>query len=200
MTRTATEPTTEAQREKRRQQARTTIENRLRETWAAWRRRGRKPDFSLAAGIAVDSLGDLAAEILVDGTMLRALTIRDGVATLELDEATELIKIFTAGMRGVLDGYGAENYVEMEMEVLPSVSMDVRDGDNPTEAYTVTVQRRAKTTPHEFRQRAEAERDSVLAVVGKWAYEHGNTASVDVCALLQLLTEAGHTVPGGEGQ
>lgn len=197
---TATKPTTEAQREKRRQQARTAIENRLRDTWAAWKRFGRRPDFALAADIAVDSLGDLAAEILVDGTMMRALTVKDGVVTLELEEATDLIKIFTAGMRGVLDGYGAENYVEMEMEVLPSVSLDVRDGDNPTEAYTVTVQRQYRPTPHEFRKRAETARDDALRIVAEWSVETANSELEadprDTATDLALrLEHAGHALP-----
>lgn len=136
---------TEEQREERRTRTRNLIEARLTETWPAWRRLGRKPNLGLAADIALDSLGELAAEILVDGTMMRSLTIRDGVATLELAEATELVTIFAAGMRGCLSGNGASNYVEMEMT-------DRVNGD----AFTVTVQRRERPTPHEFRQQAEA--------------------------------------------
>ncbi|WP_329203840.1 hypothetical protein [Streptomyces sp. NBC_01435] len=136
---------TDAQREARRTRARNLIEERLAETWPAWRRPGRKPNLALAADIALDSLGDLAAEILVDGTMMRALTIKNGVATLELAEATEMVRIFAAGMRGVLDGHGASNYVEMEMT----------DGSTG-QGYTVTIQRRSGTTPHQFRQQAEA--------------------------------------------
>ncbi|WP_331731867.1 hypothetical protein OG298_45310 (plasmid) [Streptomyces sp. NBC_01005] len=145
---------TEAQREQRRQQARDTIETRLRETWPAWRRPARTPNFSLAADIALDSLGELAAEILVDGTMMRSLTIKDGVATLELAEATEMVRIFAAGMRGVLDGHGASNYVEMEMT-------DGATGD----AFTVTVQRRSNPTPHQFRQQAEARAEQLATTL-----------------------------------
>jgi hypothetical protein len=145
---------TEAQREQRRTRARDAIEARLRETWSAWRNRGRKPNFSLASDLALDSLGDLATEILVDGTMMRALTIKDGVATLELAEATEMVRIFAAGMRGILDGHGASNYVEMEMT-------DGATGD----AYTVTVQRRSNPTPHQFRQQAEARSEQLAATL-----------------------------------
>lgn len=136
---------TDEQREQRRTRTRDLIEQRLTETWPAWRRPGRKPNLGLAADIALDSLGELAAEILVDGTMMRALTFKDGVATLELGEATEMVRIFAAGMRGVLDGHGASNYVEMEMT----------DGATG-QGYTVTVQRRECPTPHQFRQQAEA--------------------------------------------
>lgn len=145
---------TDEQREARRTRTRDLIETRLAETWPAWRRPGRKPNLALAADIALDSLGELAAEILVDGTMLRALTIRDGVATLELAEATEMVRIFAAGMRGVLDGNGASNYVEMEMT----------DGSTG-QGYTVTVQRRECPTPHQFRQQAEARAEHLAATL-----------------------------------
>ncbi|MEU9703063.1 hypothetical protein [Streptomyces sp. NPDC047981] len=158
---------TEAQRAARRQQAQTAIESRLRDSHQEWKARTwpaapRTPDFALAAAHAIDALGDLAAEILTDGTMMRALTIKDGVATLELEPATEILKIFVASMRGVLDGYGAENYLETEMSA-PSISMDLRDGTNPMNSYTVTIQHRTRPTPHEFRQLAEARLAAVLA-------------------------------------
>lgn len=140
---THTPELTEAQREERRARARTAIESGLRDTVDAWHQT--PPRLDWAADAALDALGDLAAEILVDGTMMRSLTIRDGVATLELAEATELVQIFAAGMRGVLVGNGASNYVEMEM-------VDGATGD----AFTVTVQRRGNPTPHQFRQQAEA--------------------------------------------
>jgi hypothetical protein len=153
---------TEDQREHRRQQARNAIEARLSETRKAWAPALRRPDTALIASLAMDALGDLAAEILTDGTMMRALTVKDGVATLELEPATDILKIFVASMRGVLDGYGAENYVETEMSA-PSVSMDMRHGPDPRDSYTVTIQRRTHPTPHEFRQRAEAARDEAEA-------------------------------------
>ena len=160
---------TQAQRDRRWKQAHTAITNALAASWAEWRRTGRKPDFSKAADHAMDGLGDLAAEILGDGTMLRSLTIRDGVATLDLEPATEILKIFVAGMRGVLDGYGAENYVETEMTA-PSVSMDVASGENPMDSYTVTIQRRTRPTPHEFRLKAEAQHAD-LAEISRSALE-----------------------------
>ncbi|MER6249431.1 hypothetical protein [Streptomyces griseorubiginosus] len=146
---------TEAQRERRRKQAHTAIQNALAASWTEWRRTGRKPDFTAAAHYAMDGLGDLAAEILSDGTMLKALTVQDGVVTLETEPARELLLVLVASMRTMLDSYGAENYLETEVTA-PSVSMDVRDGQNPMDAYTVTIQRRTRPTPHEFRQKAEA--------------------------------------------
>lgn len=175
---------TETQREQRRQQARDIMATRLRETWPAWRRPARTPNFSLAADIALDSLGDLAAEILVDGTMMRALTIKDGVATLELAEATEMVRIFAAGMRGCLDGHGASNYVEMEMT-------DGATGD----AYTVTVQRRSNPTPHQFRQQAESALASVMRIVTEYVIESNDVGGIDANDLVNRLADAGFPLP-----
>ncbi|MEV5851439.1 hypothetical protein [Streptomyces anulatus] len=165
----ATAELSEEQLEARRTRARDLIEERLTETWPAWRRPGRKPDVPLAADIALDALGDLAAEILVDGTMMRSLTIRDGVATLELAEAVELVRIFAAGMRGALDG--ATNYVEMEMT----------DGSTG-EGFTVTVRRRERPTPHELQQQAEARVEELTAELAVARQLLGTTTTKDTAA------------------
>lgn len=184
---TATE-LTEKQRYDRRLKAARAITNALRETHHEWHHLN-DGDWRLLGDIAMDALGDMAAEILTDGTMLRSLTIKDGVATLDLEPATEILKIFVASMRGVLDGYGAENYVETEMQA-PSVSMDLRDGSNPMDSYTVTIQRRTNPTPHEFRLRAEKQRDDVLRIVGDW---YASSEGRDV--LIEDLTAAGYSIP-----
>lgn len=183
------------QRARRLEHARTAIENRLTETRKAWAPPMRQPDVRLASALAMDALGDVAAEILTDGTMMRALTMKDGVATLELEPATEILKVFVASMRGVLDGYGAENYVESEMTA-PSVSMDMRHGPDPRDSYTVTIQRRVGTTPHEFRQRAEAARDEVLHIVSGWVIEANDVGGVDAGDLTWRLEQAGYELPG----
>ncbi|MFJ4473300.1 hypothetical protein ACIP2X_38200 [Streptomyces sp. NPDC089424] len=150
-----TDSLTQEQRDRRWTQAHTAIQNALAATWTDWRRTGRRPDFTKAAEHAMNGLGDLAAQILADGTMLKALTVKDGELCLDLEPATDLLKAFVAGMRGILHGYGAENYVETEMQA-PAISMDLRDSDTPYDSYTVTIQRRERPTPHEFRQKAEA--------------------------------------------
>ncbi|MFJ5143288.1 hypothetical protein [Streptomyces sp. NPDC088707] len=193
---------TEAQRATRRQQAQTAIERSLRESAEDWITRPgllRRPafDFERAAAYAMDELGDLAAEILADGTMMRALTIKDGVATLELEQATEILKIFVASMRGVLDGYGAENYVETEMTG-PCVSMDLRHGPDPRDSYTVTIQRRIGTTPHQFRERAERERADVLRIVEEYVVESNDVGGLDCNDLADRLRAAGYPLPGDQ--
>lgn len=154
---------TETQRARRRKQARDAMETALRATYSDWGTRT-PPALDTAADIALDSLGELAAEILTDGTMLRGLEIVNGVATLSIEPATEILKIFVASMRGVLDGHGAENYLETEMSA-PSVAMDVSDGSNPMDSYTVTIQRRQNPTPHQFRQQAETRAKKAEAAI-----------------------------------
>lgn len=187
----------ERKRSAQRKQARTAIEAMLRETWDEWRpRRGerREPAFALAATFAMDALGDTAAEILTDGTMLKSLTMKDGVATLELEPATEILKIFVASMRGVLDGYGAENYLETEMSA-PSVSMDLQSGENPLDSYTVTIQRRTRPTPHEFRQRADRDRAKILAIVSAYVSESNDCGGLGANELADRLEQAGFALP-----
>jgi hypothetical protein len=189
---------TEEQRAKRRRQAARAITNALRQTHHEWHRLT-DGDFRLLGDIAVDALGDLAAEILTDGTMLRSLEIRDGVATLDLEPATEILKIFVASMRGVLDGYGAENYVETEMQA-PSVAMDLRDGDNPMDSYTVTIQRRTRPTPHEFRQTAERQRDQLLRIIDEYVIESNDVGGIDANDLVASLEQAGFQPPTKSAQ
>lgn len=191
---------TEKQKAAQRKRARAAIETALRESWDDWRpMRGErpKPVFALAATFAMDALGDLAAEILSDGTMLKSLTMKDGVATLELEPATEILKIFVASMRGVLDGYGAENYLETEMSA-PSVSMDLQSGENPLDSYTVTIQRRTRPTPHEFRQRADRDRAKILAIVSAYVTESNDCGGLDCNDLTDRLDEAGFKLPEDE--
>jgi hypothetical protein len=149
---------TQAEQATRWEQAHSAIARGLADSHTGWAQQGRlrRPtfDFELAADYVMDALGTQAAEILADGTLLRSLTTEAGVVSLELEPATDILKLFVASMRGVLDGYGAENYVETEMTA-PSVSMDVRHGPNPLDSYTVTVQRRTNPTPHDFRVQAE---------------------------------------------
>ncbi|MFD4855089.1 hypothetical protein [Streptomyces atratus] len=176
---------TKEQREERRQRALSLIEAELRATLDTWHQT--PPRLDWAAAIALDALGDLAAEILVDGTMMRSLTIKDGVATLELAEATEMVRIFAAGMRGCLDGHGASNYVEMEMT-------DGATGD----AFTVTVQRRNGMTPHQFRQQAEASLGKVLGIVTEYVIESNDIGGLDANDLTGRLEQAGFPLPNDE--
>ncbi|MCD2461950.1 hypothetical protein MBT42_00055 [Streptomyces sp. MBT42] len=185
---------TEQQRAARRKQARDAIETAIANAPSA-----ETVTPSELADHALDALGDLAAEILVDGTMMRSLTIKNGVATLELTEATEILTIYVAAMRSVLDGHGAENYVETEFSA-PSVAMDLRHGPDPRDSYTVTIQRRTGTTPHQFRERAERQRDEVLRIVTEYVVESNDIGGLDCNDLADRLRAAGHPLPNEEDE
>ncbi|MGK9463968.1 hypothetical protein ACSLFT_28640 [Streptomyces sp. G6] len=147
------QPLTEAQREHRRKQARDAIAHAMYDTYGQ-QDTGRSQRI---ADLAMDGLGDLAAEILADGTLFKGLNVKDGVVTLETEPAREILLTLVASMRTMLDSYGAENYLETEIVANePSVALDLQDGQNRADSYTVTIQRRRRPTPHEFRQRAEA--------------------------------------------
>jgi hypothetical protein len=135
-------------------------------------------------------------------TGLKSMEFRNGM-TMELEPAQEMVAQWCGAARAMLGD--APNYSETpvsfpgERERSNKLEMEVKVAESP-ERFVFILQRvgPGKLTPHEARVKADAERDSVLRAVGKWAYDHANTSSVDVCALLQLLTEAGHTVPTRE--
>ncbi|MFF7476606.1 hypothetical protein [Streptomyces sp. NPDC008092] len=189
---------TQEQRDRRWKQAHTAIQNALAASWTEWRRTGRRPDFTKAADHAMDGLGDLAAEILADGTMFKAMTVKDGVVTIELAEAHWFLELYVASMRAVLDDSGAENYAEIPFETAPRLSMDLQDGSNPADAYTLTLQRRYKPTPHEFRLRAEENLGAVMHVIEHWVDQVKDGEDVHVDQLTRALQMVGHPVRGYE--
>jgi len=115
-------------------------------------------------------LEEKAAAFVDATTMFRGLTIRDGQAHLEIEPAREMILIWCASVRAMLDEHLAQNYTETELEMpANSVSLDIQDGQNPTDSYTLTLQRRYGKTPHQLRMEAERERDELrerLAEIG----------------------------------
>lgn len=96
---------------------------------------------------------------------LRSLEFREGRWEMALDDAREMAAAYTAMAKSLLgDG---PNYSETKIE------FDVKVAEQP-ELYTIVVQRHAPSalTPHEARQRAEAERDAArdeLIGLKEWA-------------------------------
>ncbi|MER7213147.1 hypothetical protein ABT340_39300 [Streptosporangium sp. NPDC000239] len=99
------------------------------------------------------------AEALADQTLVKGLTVEDGTATLSLIPPREIAAVWAHCAKGMLGD--APNYSETPV-TYPSVSMEVIPAGEP-ERYALIVQRVGKLTPHEARQRAEAERDEALA-------------------------------------
>lgn len=115
-----------------------------------------------------DEVAELAqerAEHFANATMLRGLNVRDGQVHLELAHAHEFILIWCGAMRAVLDDRGTENYAEVPVSFprQASVSMDLRDGQHPTDDYVLTLQRRRGKTPHELRMAAERRASELAA-------------------------------------
>lgn len=197
---TAAPVLSDKERYARRKRARVAIEEALRAEAHMWAH-GDGPDFALASDVAMDALGDTAAEILSDGTMLRSMRVENGEIVLELAPAREILLTLVASMRTMLEEYGAENYLETEITapaITPGISLDLRDGENPLDAYTVTIQRRTRPTPHEFRQRADRDRAKILDLVSAYVVECNDCGGLDANDLVTRLSDAGFELPGGE--
>jgi hypothetical protein len=184
---------TPEQRDRRWKQARNAIAHAMYDTYG----QNDSDRSQRIADTAMDALGDLAAEILADGTLLKGLDIRDGVVTLETEPAREILLTLVASMRTMLDEYGAENYLETEIvaDNERKVALDLHDGQRPQDSYTVTIQRRRRPTPHEFRLRAEENLATVMHVLTHWL-DHQDELDTD--DLTRALQKAGLPVPGYE--
>jgi hypothetical protein len=110
------------------------------------------------------------AESFVNSTtMLRGMEIRDGIIEVSIEPARELLLTWCAAVRAMLDDCQAENYAEIDIEAprSGSVLMDIRDGQNLTDLYTLTLQRRRGKTPHQLRWDAERDRDAARAELAR---------------------------------
>lgn len=101
---------------------------------------------------------DRMADQLMEETKLKALDFRNGVH-MDIEPARELAAIWVAAARTMLGD--AENYSVTKVEFDVGLAVD-RENPKPKEMYTLVVQRAGGLTPHEARQRAEAERDQAL--------------------------------------
>lgn len=118
----------------------------------------------LATDAALAVLDDAATERYVRQqlaeTGIRSMDFRNGM-TMELQPARDLVAAWVAAARTMLGD--AENYSETRVD-LPKVEMEVKLAGE-LERYVFVCQRVGKLTPHEARQRAEAERDALADVL-----------------------------------
>lgn len=132
---------------------------------AAWRSaRGRARTAHIGLADAEHALANKAGTELLNRTLLKSARTVDGHFEVELEPARELLMLWCAAVRRMLDG--AENYGECEVSTKPpteAVAMDIQDGRHNTDSYTLTLQRRFRPTPHEMRERMERERDEARA-------------------------------------
>lgn len=88
-------------------------------------------------------------------TGIKAMEFRAGMS-MELEPAREMVAHWVGAARGMLSD--APNYSETPIE------MHVKVAESP-ETFAFTLQRVGKLTPHQARQKAEAERDKALATL-----------------------------------
>jgi hypothetical protein len=83
---------------------------------------------------------------------VRTLGIREGTANLDMEGAEHLAASFVGAARALLEG--CENYREW--------TFTAKVAEEPV-GYVFLLQRQAGRSPHELRERAEAERDALTA-------------------------------------
>lgn len=112
----------------------------------------------------------------LDQTAIRSMEFRNG-AHMDLEPARELVAHWVAAARAMLGD--APNYSETKLE------FDVKVAESP-EMYTLVVQRHAPgaLTPHEARQRAEAEAEKLRDELAELKMTPRERANRHVRALL----------------
>lgn len=140
-------------------------------------------------------------------TGVKSMEIRNGATDLELEPAAEAVALWVGIARTMLGD--TPNYTENVLEEPAAerehhglIEMGVKIAESP-ERYAFILQRVGfgKLTPHEARQKAEAERDDALRIVAEWCVEAANTEvdGLDAADLLVRLEQAGHRLPDVEG-
>lgn len=127
----------------------------------------------------------IAAQL--EQTSIRSMEIRAGRFNLDLETAREVTAEWVAVARAMLGD--APNYAETR------VDFTVKVAESP-ERYVVTFQRAEKPTPHELRQRAEAERDEATARVER-VLEALDQARDERAAVCDVISAALHPVMRG---
>lgn len=154
-------------------------------------------------------LGEAVAQRWVTEQMaqvgVRAAEYRDGVATMDLEPAREMVAMWVGACRGLI-GTGpnySETVLTDRVDHLANrgdkVEMGVKVAES-TDKYIITVQRDAfgTLTPHEARLRAEAERDKLVKAVWKWIAAVNDGAGYDTGDLGWTLEQMGHPAPPDE--
>ncbi|RCG27228.1 hypothetical protein DQ384_26275 [Sphaerisporangium album] len=132
----------------------------------------------------IDELDDAAAQELADQTLLRGLTVKDGVAELAIVPPHEIAVAWVRYAREMLGD--APNYVETLVE-MPKASMEVGLAGE-AERFVFILQRVGKVTPHEARSQAEAERDVLRGVIVQLARAlHTTSDGTGVSAALSAV-------------
>lgn len=120
---------------------------------------------------------DTQAEALADQTLMKGLAVENGGVNLDLIPPREIAAVWVHCAVGMLGD--APNYSETEVK-MPSVSMEISPAGT-LDRYALIVQRVGKLTPHEARQRAEAERDALSAATDRVLELHRMSDATGAC-------------------
>jgi hypothetical protein len=166
----------------------------------------REEDVDLAEmqEIAESFLSDAVAQVWVNRqlgeTSVKMLDFRNGLA-MDLEPAQELVALFVGMCRGLLGN--APNYSETVMDHLPRVGdqieQTVKVAESP-DRYVITVKRDAPgaMSPHQAREKAEKQRDDLVAAVWDHIASVNDGAGFDVDDLGWKLTQMGFPPPPDE--
>lgn len=136
---------------------------------------------------------------------VRAAEYRNGVATMDLEPAREMVAMWVGACRGLI-GTGpnySETVLTDRVDHLAKrgdrIEMGVKVAES-TDKYIITVQRDAfgTLTPHEARMRAEKQRDDLVKAVWKWIADVNDGAGYDSGDLGWTLEQMGHPAPPDE--
>ncbi len=97
----------------------------------------------------LEAIRDKTADELMERTRLLDMQYDDG--SVEFVLSSPIVMCMVEMLAESFKRSGAENYLCTGIKV----------GNNPDEKFTLTIQKTVKPTPHELRQKAEAERDAL---------------------------------------
>ncbi|WP_330173028.1 hypothetical protein OG875_05115 [Streptomyces sp. NBC_01498] len=123
-------------------------------------------------------------------TGLKSMDFRNGMS-MDLEPARDMVAQWVGAARAMLGD--APNYTETPVEMV------VKVGESP-ERYAFTLQRVGKITPHQARQKAEADLDTMLRIITEYVVESNDIGGLDANDLVSRLGSAGFPLPDEDGE
>lgn len=131
------------------------------------------------ATVEVEKLRERVAELEPFEPQLREMNMGPGGWSMTITQAKGASAGFVAAAKGMLDGHGADNYVEQEIFL-----------GETRERYLIIYVRPDGKTPHQLRRDAEAETEKLRAELAK-AQRQADT----LAAVIRHLDDSGRPIP-----